>query len=90
MVQSYFAIFCADSLDIEIEQLEKNINHTQNVVNEYIKKTNLQENELKSLIKQPEYYSSNSMNMSMEEKVKDIEILFKTYVTQCNYNKFTN
>ena len=85
-VQSNFAIFCVDSLDVEIEQLAKHINHTQNVVNEYVKKTNIQESELKSLIKQPEYYSSNSMNMSMEEKVKDIEILFKTFVTQCNYN----
>ena len=78
-VQSNFAIFCADSLDIEIEQLEKNINHTQNVVNGYVKKLNLQESEINSLINEPaEYYSSNPMNKSIEEKINEMEILLET------------
>ena len=72
-------MFCADSLDIEIEQLEKNINHTQNVVNGYVKKLNLQESEINSLINEPaEYYSSNPMNKSIEEKINEMEILLET------------
>ena len=72
MVQSNFAIFCADSLDIEIEQLGKHIN-------EYVKKMNLQESEINSLINEPsEYYSINPMNKSIEEKINEIEILLET------------